>query len=281
MFDQKIIVSRVKGSDNTGQISEEHREFLERVKRNKIYVRVTQIAILIFFFLAWELAADCGLIDPFITSQPSRMVKTLINLHNNGSLYTHIAYTLMETIGGFISGTLMGIIIAVMLWWSDFLAKVLDPYLVVLNSLPKIALGPIILVWIGAGAPAIITMALIISLIVTIIGVYNGFKQVDEDKIKLLKTFGATKFQILQKVMLPASISTIISAMKINVGLAWVGVIVGEFLVSKAGLGYLIVYGGQVFKLDLVMTSVIILAVLAALMYQFVSWIEKKMIKWN
>ncbi len=260
--------------------SRDHRDFLDKVKRDRVYVRVTQAAILILFFLSWELAARLGLIDPFITSQPTRMLKTLINLHQNGSLYMHIGYTLMETLAGFVAGTAMGILMAIVLWWSDFLARVLDPYLVVLNSLPKIALGPIILVWIGAGPQAIIAMALIISLVVTIIGVYNGFREVDHDKIKLLRTFGATKLQILQKVMLPASISTIVSAMKINVGLAWVGVIVGEFLVSKAGLGYLIVYGGQVFRLDLVMTSVIILAILAALMYQFVSWVEKKLINW-
>ncbi|HOL16947.1 MAG TPA: ABC transporter permease subunit, partial [Bacillota bacterium] len=159
--------------------------------------------------------------------------------------------------------------------WSDFLAKVLDPYLVVLNSLPKIALGPIIIVWFGAGATAIIVVALLISVIVTILGVYNGFAQVDPDKVKLLKTFGATRLQVLQKVILPASIPTIIAALKINVGLSWVGVIVGEFLVSRAGLGYLIVYGGQVFRLDLVMTSVIILSIAAALMYQGVVYLEK------
>lgn len=274
MYDHEISIRQE-------QVSKEHLEFLQKIKRRKISIRITQVAILIAFFVAWELSANYGLIDPFITSQPSRMLRTLVNLHRDGTLYMHIGYTLMETIGGFIAGTLLGISIAVLLWWSDFLARVLDPYLVVLNSLPKIALGPIILVWIGAGAPAIITMALIISLVVTVIGVYNGFKQVDEDKIKLLKTFGATKLQILQKVMLPASISTIVSAMKINVGLAWVGVIVGEFLVSKAGLGYLIVYGGQVFKLDLVMTSVFILAVLAAIMYQFIAWLEGKLIKWK
>lgn len=162
-----------------------------------------------------------------------------------------------------------------LLWWSDFLAEVLDPYLVVLNSLPKIALGPIIIVWFGAGPPAIITMALLISVIVTILGVYTGFAQVDQDKIKLLKTFGATKLQVLQKVILPASIPTVVSALKINVGLSWVGVIVGEFLVSRAGLGYLIVYGGQVFRLDLVMTSVIILGLAAALMYQGVVYLER------
>ncbi|MGI6703671.1 MAG: ABC transporter permease [Clostridia bacterium] len=260
--------------------SADHKNFLDRVKRRKVYVRITQIAILIAFFLAWELAANAGVIDPFITSQPSRMLRTVKNLHSDGSLYIHIGYTLMETIVGFVVGTVIGILLAIALWWSEFLARVLEPYLVVLNSLPKIALGPIILVWIGAGPQAIIAMALIISLVVTTIGVYNGFREVDPDKIKLLRTFGATKYQILQKVMLPASISTIVSAMKINVGLAWVGVIVGEFLVSKAGLGHLIVYGGQVFRLDLVMTSVIILAILAALMYQFVSWIEKRLINW-
>jgi NitT/TauT family transport system permease protein len=266
-----------KGIDTT---SREHRDFLDKVKLKRIYVRTTQVAILILIFVSWELAANTGLIDPFITSQPSRMLQTLINLHRDGSLYIHISYTLMETIVGFVVGTVIGILLAIALWWSDFLARVLEPYLVVLNSLPKIALGPIILVWIGAGPQAIIAMALIISLVVTTIGVYNGFREVDQDKIKLLRTFGATKLQILKKVMLPASISTIVSAMKINVGLAWVGVIVGEFLVSKAGLGHLIVYGGQVFRLDIVMTSVIILAILAALMYQFVSWIEKKLINW-
>ena len=277
--DNPVQVTDIGGETNT--ISSDHRDFLARVRRKRIYVRITQAAILIFIFAAWEMAANARIIDPFITSQPSRMLQTLVNLHRDGSLYMHIGYTLTETIVGFLAGTIVGIFMAVVLWWSEFLARVLEPYLVVLNSLPKIALGPIILVWIGAGPQAIIAMALIISLVVTTIGVYNGFREVDHDKIKLLRTFGATKLQILEKVMLPASISTIVSAMKINVGLAWVGVIVGEFLVSKAGLGHLIVYGGQVFRLDLVMTSVIILAILAALMYQFVSWIEKKLINWN
>lgn len=280
MYKQANNVLPPVSSGNDNEMSKEHKDFLDRLNRKRIYVRVTQIAILIAFFLLWEIAANAGLIDPFITSQPSRMLQTTINLHRDRSLYIHIGYTLMETIVGFVVGTVIGILLAIMLWWSEFLARVLEPYLVVINSLPKIALGPIILVWIGAGPQAIIAMALIISLVVTTIGVHNGFKEVDPDKIKLLRTFGATKFQILQKVMLPASITTIVSAMKINVGLAWVGVIVGEFLVSKAGLGHLIVYGGQVFRLDLVMTSVIILAILAALMYQFVSWIEKKLINW-
>jgi NitT/TauT family transport system permease protein len=182
---------------------------------------------------------------------------------------------------GFTLGTVAGMFIAILLWWSDFLSQVAEPYLVVLNSLPKIALGPIFIVWMGNGEAPIITMALAISLIVTIISLATGFKEVDEEKIKLLKTFGATKMQILTKCVLPASVPTIMSAIKINIGLSWVGVITGEFLVSKAGLGYLIVYGGQIFKLDMVMTSVLILSILSALMYVFIVYLEKKLIRWR
>jgi len=167
----------------------------------------------------------------------------------------------------------------VILWWSEFLSKVLEPYLVVLNSLPKVALGPVIIVWMGAGPGSIIVMALAISLIVTIMEVLNGFLTVDQNMIKLVQTFGANRFQILTKVVVPANFATIINSLKINVGLSWVGVIMGEFLVSKAGIGYLIIYGGQVFQLDLVMTSVIILALAATLMYQGVVYLERLLVK--
>jgi NitT/TauT family transport system permease protein len=255
--------------------SKEHQLYLAARKNYRIRVLIFQVFLLCFFIALWELATHFRWIDPFIFSSPSRVLKTIATLHQEGSLYYHIWITVFETVIGFLLGTVIGTGIAVLLWWSDFLAEVLDPYLVVLNSLPKIALGPIIIVWFGAGPPAIITMALLISVIVTILGVYTGFTQVDSDKIKLLKTFGATKLQVLHKVILPASIPTVISALKINVGLSWVGVIVGEFLVSRAGLGYLIVYGGQVFRLDLVMTSVIILCLAAALMYQGVVYLER------
>lgn len=261
-------------------ISREHKEYLRQRKHYKIKVLGAQILLLIFFIASWEMAANLRLIDPFITSQPTRVVRTLVTLHHEGSLYYHMGITIFETVVGFVAGTIIGTCIAVVLWWSDFISRVLDPYLVVLNSLPKIALGPILIVWIGNGVPAIITMALLISVVVTILGVFVGFSQVDADKIKLLKTFGATKGQVLKMVILPASIPTIVSALKINIGLSWVGVIVGEFLVSRAGLGYLIVYGGQVFRLDLVMTSVIILSGAAALMYQGVVLLERLLVKW-
>ncbi|WP_460000531.1 ABC transporter permease [Paradesulfitobacterium aromaticivorans] len=261
------------------QASPEHKEYLRRVRMGKIRVRLTQALILIVALALWEICARANIVDSFITSQPSRVIKTIINLYEQGVLFQHIGITCLETVIGFVLGTLLGTIIAVILWWSEFLSKVLEPYLVVLNSLPKIALGPIFIVWIGAGPAAIIVMTLAISLIVTVLEVLNGFLAIDQEKIKLVQTFGGTKFQVLTKVLLPASFPTIINALKINVGLSWVGVIVGEFLVSKAGLGYLIVYGGQVFKLDLVMTSVIILGVAAALMYQGVVYFEKLLVK--
>ena len=222
--------------------------------------------------------ANKGIIDSFITSQPSRMLKTFMNLSQN-YLLKHLGVTVYETMVGFLAGTALGIIIAIILWSSKFLSKVAEPFLVVLNSLPKIALGPVIIIWVGAGTPAIIVMALAISLVVTILEILNGFLNTDNEKIKMARTFGANKFQLLIKIVIPANISTFINSLKVNIGLSLVGVISGEFLVSKAGLGYLIVYGGQVFQLDLVMASVVILAVVAAIMYEAVVLLERLILK--
>lgn len=257
----------------------EHERYLIQIKKENIKVHASRISILILFFCLWELAATLSWIDPFITSQPTAIFDTLVQLSANGELYRHLLITIGETIVGFTLGTVIGTLIAVMLWWSPFISKVMDPYIVVLNSLPKVALGPIIIVWVGAGFAAVITMTLLISGIITIINVYGGFHEVDQEKIILVRSFGATKKQVLQKVILPASFPNIINALKINVGLSWVGVIMGEFLVSKAGLGYLIVYGSQVFKLNLVMTSVLVLAVASVGMYLGVAYLERKIIR--
>jgi len=260
-------------------ISPERKAYLHKVKLRNTAIFTARVLVLILFFVLWEVAARLGLIDAFITSQPSRIVRTLVKLYREGDLFKHIGITCLETVIGFVLGTVIGTIIAIILWWSEFLSKVAEPYLVILNALPKIALGPIFIVWIGAGPASIIAIALAISLIVTIMEVLNGFLSTDKEKIKLVYTFGANKYQVLKKVVLPSNIPVIINSLKINVGLSWVGVIVGEFLVSKAGIGYLIVYGGQVFQLDLVMTSVLILSVAAALMYQGVVYLEKLITK--
>ena len=259
-------------------ISEERKAYLKNNQKRKIFVFMTQIVILVGFLALWELLANKNIIDSFIMSRPSRIWETLTNLTSN-DLLMHIGVTVYETVIGFLLGTVLGIVIAIILWWSRFLSNVLEPYLVVLNSLPKVALGPVIIIWVGAGTPAIIVMAVAISLVVTILENLNGFTKTDKDLIKMAQTFKATKFQILTKIVLPANISTFINSLKVNIGLSLVGVISGEFLVSKAGLGYLIVYGGQVFKLDLVMASVIVLGIVAGLMYMFVVLLEKMILK--
>lgn len=247
--------------------------YLAKRRNDKLIVAALQIGLLLAFIGLWELAAYLGWIDSFITSCPSRIVKTLSSL-NPSELFTHIGYTLAECVVGFIAASLLGILIAVLLWRFVKLRRVLEPYIVVLNALPKIALGPIIIIWVGAGAQAIIVMTVLICIIVTVISVLNGFMAVDEGKILLMRSMGATKLQILTKLILPANVPALVNMLKINVGLAWVGTIMGEYLVSTAGLGYLIIYGSQVFKMDLVMASTVILCILATVMYLGVAAIE-------
>mgnify|MGYP005780141267 CR=1 FL=1 len=259
-------------------LSEERKKYLKKIKIRKVEILITQIAIVIIFITLWEVLANAGKIDSFITSQPSRILQTFLNLSSN-DLLEHLKITCIETLVGFGLGSILGFIIAIILWWSPFISKVSEPFLVILNSLPKVALGPVIIIWVGAGMPAIIVMALAISLIVTILDILNGFINTDKEKIKMAKTFNANKFQILTKIIIPSNIPTFFNTLKVNIGLSLVGVISGEFLISKGGLGYLIVYGGQVFQLDLVMTSVIILAIVAAVMYESIVLLEKKFVK--
>ncbi|MEY8001872.1 ABC transporter permease [Clostridium sp. Mt-5] len=257
----------------------EREVYLKNVTNRKKKVIISRLTILIAFFVLWEIAGDLGWIDPFLTSTPSRMLKNLVKLYTEGDLFKHIGITCFETILGFLLSTFIGTLIAILLWWSDFISDVLDPYVVVLNALPKVALAPIIIFWVGNGIPAIILVTVLISVIVTILTVLNGFKEVDKDKIKLLQTFGSSKLQILTYLIIPASIPTLVSSLKINVGLSWVGVIMGEFLVAKEGLGFLIIYGGQISQLDTVMLSIIILSILAYAMYEAVALTEKKLRK--
>ena len=261
--------------------SKEHEIYIKGIKRRRRMIFLSQISLLLVGIVLWELASRSGLIDSFLVSSPSVIFKLFRDYLLDHNLIHHIGVSSGETIAGFVLGTLMGIIIAILLWWSDFLRKVMDPYLVILNSLPKTALAPIFIILFGAGYKGIIATAISISIVVTIMNMLSSFMSVEEDKIKLLKTFGASKLQILEKVIIPASIPDLVSTLKVNIGLAWVGVIVGEFLVSKAGLGYLIVYGMQVFRMDLVMMNVVVLSIISVFMYKIISLFEKKITKNN
>lgn len=255
--------------------SYEHINYLKKIKRNNIIIKLFQISIIILFIILWQMLADFKLIDTFIFSSPKLIINTIINLYKNNNLFPHIWVTLYETIISFSLATILGILIASILWWNKFIAKVIDPYLTILNSLPKVALGPIIIIWFGSGIKSIIVMALLISLIITIINIYLGFINIDNNKLKLMKSFKANKYQIYKYLILPGNINTIISSLKINISMSLIGVIMGEFLVSKKGIGYLIVYGSQVFNLNLVITGIIILCIVSAIMYYLVNILEK------
>lgn len=282
MFLQNSKISKKRKSKKIENviISSEHEAYLKKIKKEKNLIKIAQMLILLLFISSWEVAARKGAIDTFLTSSPGAIANLIIKFANDGSLFEHLWVSTKETIAGFFLGTISGILLAVVLWWSEKIAKILDPYLVILNSLPKTALAPIIILWAGMGFTGIIVTAASISVIVTTITIYTGFMSIENDKIILLKTFGANKLQILKTVIIPANFPNIMSVIKVNIGLSWIGVIVGEFLVSKAGIGYLILYGSQVFKLDLVMMGVFVLAVIAALMYFFAAWLEKKVIKY-
>lgn len=260
-------------------ISREHLLYLRGVRKKSVAVNIIRFAILLLFLTIWELSARFEWVNPFITSSPSRIVRTIVDLYKNGSLFLHVGTTLWETLLGFAIAVVLGYSIALILWWSDALRRITEPYFVVLNALPKIALGPLIIIWCGTGSEAIVFMTVLIGLIVAILNMLGGFMATDKNKLLLLRSMGANKMQILTKLVIPSSLPNFISMLKINVGMAWIGSIMGEYIVSKAGIGYLIVYGGQVFKLDLVMSAVFILCVLAALMYALVALVERLVIK--
>lgn len=257
-------------------MSNEHKKYLRKLKLNKLLISITQISIFIFFIIIWQFLASHNYINSFITSSPSKILSTISKLYIENNLFIHIWITIKETIISFMITTLLSIIISIILYESDFLSKVIDPYLTILNSLPKVALGPIIIIWIGANQNGIITMAILISVIVSIQTIYNGFVNTDKLKIKLLKTFNATKKDILFNVVIPSNKSTIINTLKINISMCLIGVIMGEFLTSKAGIGYLILYGSQVFNLDLVMTGIFLLTIISIVMYKVIEEISKK-----
>ena len=253
----------------------EHKKYLNNLKKQKYIILFFKIFIFIFFVVGWELLAKYNLINPFLSSSPSKIFKTIINLWKDYNLISHIFMTSLETIISFSISTIVGILIATLLWSNKIIAKIFDPYLTVLNSLPKISLGPLIIIWIGANTNSVILMAILISIFTTIISMYNAFIKTDYYKVQLFKSFKATKFQIFKDLVFRGNIPTLISTLKINISLSLIGVIMGELLVSKKGLGYLINYGSQTFNLNLVITSIFILGIISYLFYIMIDKINK------
>ncbi len=260
-------------------MSVEQKSFLKRRKLRKIGIIISQILIVVLFLGTWELLARKNIINTFVFSSPSKIFDTIINLAIKNNLFHHIFVTLYEVLIAFALGIGLGFIIAIILYEIPIFAEIIDPFLTMLNSLPKVALGPLIILIAGANIKSIIIMALLINLIISIITIYNGFLAVDSTKLKLIKTFKANNKQILKYVIIPSSYNTIISSLKLNISMSLIGVIMGEFLVSQAGIGYLIIYGTQVFNLSLVMAGIIILIIISYILYKLVVFLESKLIK--
>lgn len=264
-----------------GAKTPDHAKFLRNKRLSTLSVVLTQLAILIVFMLLWEIGARQGWVNAFIFSSPSKIWDQFLLMMAEGTLITHTAVTVWETLVGFLIGTVAGTLLAVVIWASPWLARVLDPYIVIFNSMPKVALGPIFIVSFGQGFLSVVMMAVAISVVITTIVVHTAFRDVDPNMIKLVRTFGGSRWQVFQKIVFPAALPTILSTLKVNVGLAWVGVIVGEFLVAQQGLGYMIIYGFQVFNLTLVMLALIVIMLVSTAMYHGVAYLEKRSLSWR
>ena len=271
--------SRKSVQNKTISVSGAQQVYLDGIRREKIRVNCARVLILVIFIAVWEVCAQSGIINDFIFSSPSRIVKCFVSMCAAGSLFRHVWVTLYETFISFFLVIGIGLTAAVLMWLSRSFSKIIEPYIVVLNSLPKSALAPILIVWLGNNIRTIIISAISVAVFGTILTLYTGFMEMDADKIKLIKTLGGTRFHVLTKVLIPGNLAVILNTMKVNMGLSLVGVIIGEFLAANEGLGYLIIYGSQVFKLDWVMLSIIILCMMATLLYQLINILEKVLSK--
>jgi NitT/TauT family transport system permease protein len=270
-------MSNIEAANAAPAPSPQYLAWLRRERRHRLTIRAAQLLLLVAFLVAWEILPRAHVINPLFTSYPSAIWPTFVDmLHDTPqqpSILVHTWATVVATVVGFTAAMLLGIAVAAALWWWEGLYKVLDPYLVVANAMPKTAFVPIFYIWLGASL-SVYGMSLAISLFITILMVYSGFQGIDPNRIKLAQTFGASKGQILAKVILPGSVPTLIAALKVNAGLSLVGVVVGEFQSANLGLGYLVVYGSQIFKMNIVMTAITILAIVSSLMYLAISWLE-------
>ena len=258
-----------------GQVSAAQIAYLKKQKQHKRFVNTMRILILLAFFFFWEWSVRQGWIDGFIFSSPVRIWKTVISMAKDGSLWLHTGATLYETFISFFLTVVLGIFLAVFLWCSDSAAEVSEPFLVVLNSLPKSALAPLLIVWLGANQKTIIVAGISVAIFGTILNLYAGFRESSREKMRLIYTLGGKKYHVLTKVVLPGNIPSIISIMKVDIGLCLVGVIIGEFMGARCGLGYLIIYGSQVFKLTWVLMSILILCIIAMVLYGILNIIDK------
>ena len=263
------------GTGAPAALSTGHRHYLRHYDFHRLLVIFFRIFLLTGFLFLWEFCASHQIIDSFIFSSPSKIMNVLLLMISDHSIFLHLGVTLYETFVSFFLVIFVSILFAILLWYSNNLSEILEPYLVVLNSLPKSALAPLLIVWLGATKTTIIVTGMSVAIFGSILNLYTSFRSTDPGKIKLIYTLRGNHLHVLTKVILPYSIPAIISNMKVNIGLCLVGVIIGEFLAAKEGLGYLIIYSSQVFKMDWLLMSICILCVFAIFLYALIDFGEK------
>lgn len=261
------------------ELSPAQKKYLSRRKQEKYFINLSRILLFVGFLVLWEVSARLGWIDSFIFSSPCAIGQNFLEMCVEQSLFTHIGITLMETLVSFFFVVVLGLGAAILLWLCPKLSRILEPYLVVLNSLPKSALAPLLIVWLGANVKTIIVAGMSVAIFGSVINLYTGFQETDPDKRKLIATLGGSKRDELTKIILPSSVPLILSIMKVNIGLCLVGVIIGEFIGARQGLGYLIIYSSQTFKLTTVLMAILILCVIAMGLYGVLNLIEKRYLK--
>ena len=264
---------------NSEPVSLRQKKYLLSIRRNSILIQVSRVLLFVFLVGLWEISARTGLIDSFIFSSPGQILEKMWEMLLDHTLTDHVSITLLETLISFALVTILGIGCGVLLWAFPRLSLILEPYLVVLNSLPKSALAPLLIVWLGANQTTIIIAGISVAIFGSILNLYTSFTSVDPEKIKLIYTLHGTRYHALTKVVLPGSVPVIISNMKVNIGLCLVGVIIGEFLAARSGLGYLIIYSSQVFKMDWLLMSIVLLCIMAMGLYTIINIVEKQVIK--
>lgn len=277
MATQDLIAARATApTADIPAASPEYRRYLTGLKRRRLLVRGWQLAIIIGFLILWQIAPRAGWVNPMLTSYPSQVLTTLIELAKNGSIFVHTWSTLLSTIIGFGGSMTIGLILALSFWSFPTMYRVLDPYMVVLNALPKIALMPIFYIWLGDKS-SIYAMAIIVGVFITTLMLYTGFRAIDPDKVRLVQLYGGSRAHVIRKVLLPGTVPMMISTLKVNIGLSLVGVVVGEFQSAKNGLGYLIIFGSQVFQMNVVMTAIVVLAIISAGLFAAIQLLENRL----
>jgi len=256
------------------EMSMQQAEFIKKHRRHHHFVTLCRFLLFFLFLAVWEISTNLHVIDAFIFSSPSRILKTILDMSRDHSIFWHTGITLYETLLSFLLVILVSFCTATLLWFFSSLSEILEPWLVILNSLPKSALAPLLIVWLGANIRTIIVAGMSVAVFGSIISMYTAFRETDKEKMKLIYTLGGNRLQVLKYVVFPSSLPSIISILKVNIGLCLVGVIIGEFLAAREGLGYLIIYASQIFKLNYLITALIILCIIAFFLYQAIQKLE-------